>query len=110
MPKDQNGYPIPALRLSTGGAHAINATATATRNTSDFNTNCRVISLYATENVYVEVGDATVEATTSSHFFPKGVYYDVALIDDNVSKIRDTHISVLKYGADDGVLFVSEKL
>ena len=106
LPLDHNGHPIPALRLQSGGAHAINSTVTSARNTTPFGADTRVISLYASQDVYIKFGDSTVTATTSSHFFPAGLYYDMAVGGDGTGHY--THIAVLRVSAD-GIVRISEK-
>jgi hypothetical protein len=108
MPNDGQGRPIPALRLSPGKAHTVTTTATAAKNSTAFDGDTRVISIYATEDVFVEVGTSTVVATALSHFIPAGLYYDIALVDDDVSKVRDTHISCIR-SSSDGTVYISEK-
>ena len=49
MPQDIDGHPIPAVRLKEGGAHTINTGASSARNTTAFDPETRIISLYATD-------------------------------------------------------------
>ena len=65
-----------------------------------------MVSIYATQNVYVKFGDNTVEATSADHFYPAGIYYDVAIGGD--MQEHWTHISVLR-ATTDGVVYISEK-
>lgn len=109
MPNDGQGRPIPALRLAPGKSQKITAAGTAAKNAVAFSEDTRVIGVYAVEDIYIEVGADDVVATTNSHFLPGGLYYDIALVDDDVSKTRDTHISVLQVSAGDTV-YVSEKV
>jgi hypothetical protein len=107
LPRDDDNFPIPALRLkATGGAHAISATASTARNATAFDGETRVVSLYATDGVYVRFGDDTVTATTSDHYFPSGVYYDFAIGGGKTGQF--THIAALRANAD-CMLYVSEK-
>ena len=106
LPLDQDSNPIPAVRLRSGGAHAIAATATSVRNATGFNAETRVVSLYATGPVYVKFGGASVTATSSDHYFPSGVYYDFAIGGDKVPHY--THVAVLRVSSD-CTLYVSEK-
>lgn len=107
MPTDQNNNPIPALRLKDGGAHKINATATSARNSTAFNSETQIISLYATTGVYIKFGDSAVTATTSDHYFPAGVYYDFAIGGDGAA--QKTHIAALRESSD-GAVYISEKI
>lgn len=106
MPTDSNDNAIPALRLKPSGAHTIAATATSARNTAAFNAETKIVSLYATVPVYVNFGDQTVTATTSDHYFPAGLYYDIALGGDQSAQF--THIAVLRVSTS-GTLYISEK-
>ena len=106
LPEDSSDNPIPVLRLKSGGAHSIASSATSARNSTGFNADTRVISVYATEPVYLAFGDATVTATASDHYFPAGIYYDVAIGGEKTGHY--THMAVLRVSAD-GNVYVSEK-
>jgi len=107
LPLDVNDNPIPALRLKTGGAHVIASGASSARNTNAFDADTRVVSVYASQPVYLAFGDASVSATTSDHYFPAGLYYDVALGGDGAA--HATHVGVLQVSAG-GQVYVSEKV
>lgn len=106
LPKDQNDNVIPALALRPSGAHQISAAGTAARNSTAFAATTRVVGLYATVPVYIATGGATVTATTSDHYFPAGIYYDIAIGGD--VSAHDTHLSALAV-SDSGTLYISEK-
>lgn len=106
LPKDSDDNAIPALRLKSGGAHSIAATAASARNSTAFSDETRVVSLYATGGVFVKFGGPTVTATASDHYFPSGVYYDIALGGGKAPHY--THIAVLRATAD-CTLYISEK-
>lgn len=109
LPKDADNNIIPALRLKgTGGAHTIAATATSARNSTAFDTDTRVVSVYATGAVYLRFGSSTVTATSSDHYYPNGVYYDFAVGGGDVKGPRFTHLAVLRASTDCAV-YVSEK-
>ena len=107
MPRDDDSRVIPALRLKPGGAHAIPAGAASARNALPFAPDTRVVSVYATGPVYVRTGGADVTASAADHYFPEGVYYDLSIGD--ALRERHTHIAVLRAGAADCTLHVSEK-
>jgi len=107
LPLDVNDNPIPALRMKSGGAHVINSGAASARNAAAFDDETRVVSLYASEPVYVSFGDASITASTSDHFFPAGLYYDVSLGGDGAP--HATHMAVLQVAAA-GNVYVSEKV
>lgn len=106
MPTDSNDNAIPALRLKDNGAHAITIGASTTRNITAFNATTKIVSLYADVPTYIACGGASVTATTSDHYFPAGVYYDIAIGGDNTAHY--THIATLQVGSG-GTLYVSEK-
>lgn len=107
MPTDDNNHPIPALRLKDGGAHSIAATATSARNSSGFGADTQVISICPTVAVYVKCGSSSVTATTSDHYIPAGLYYDIAIGGDGQK--QTTHIAVLRAEPTDGIVYISEK-
>ncbi len=106
LPRDSSDHPIPALRLRSGGGHSISATGTAARNSTAFNAETRVISVYATVAVYLKFGGDSVTATSSDHYFPAGVYYDFAIGGDSAGHY--THVSVLA-ASGNGSVYISEK-
>lgn len=106
LPQDLNENPIPALRLKPNGAHTISASAAPARNTNPFTETTRIVSLYADTDVFIACGGANVTATSADHFFPAGVYYDIAIGGDNSAHY--THLSVLQ-ASGAGTVYVSEK-
>ncbi len=106
LPQDQNDNPIPALRMKNSGAHSISVSASSTRNSNAFAENTRVVSIYADTPIYIAFGDSSVTATTSDHFFPAGIYYDVAIGGDKSAHY--THIATLQV-SESGNLYISEK-
>lgn len=107
LPRDSDNTPIPALRLNPNGAHALSPTTTTpARNTTAFDADTRVISVYATNDIYIKFGDNAVDATINDHFFPKGLYYDFAIGGDKT--VQTQYISVLAVNADCSV-YISEK-
>lgn len=106
LPTDADDNPIPAVRFKNGGAHAISSGISSVRNSSAFDGDTRVISLYATEDVYIRFGDSSVTASTSDHFFPKGTYYDISVGGGRTAQY--SHIAVLQVSAA-GTVYVSEK-
>lgn len=108
LPKDADNNTIPAFRLREGGAHSIAFTDTAARNSTAFDSDTKVISLYATMPVYLKLGDSSVTATTSDHYFPAGIYYDVAIAGGSAKGPHNAYISALRT-TEDGTLYISEK-
>jgi len=108
LPKDADNNVIPALRLKDNGAHIVTVTGTATSNNTAFDENTCVVSLYADVPFYIKFGDVGVTATSSDHYFPAGLYYDVALSGGRGKGAHHTHLSILRADGD-GTLYVSEK-
>lgn len=106
LPKDSDNNPIPALRLKDSGAHSVAVTATSARNSTAFDNDTRVVSLYATAPMFVSFGDGSVTATTSDHYFPAGIYYDIAIGGGKAG--QSTHIAAIRESSD-GTLYISEK-
>lgn len=106
LPTDSDNNVIPAVRLRDGGAHSIAVTDATARNGDAFNAETRIVSLYATGAVYIKFGDAGVEATSSDHYFPAGIYYDFAVGGGRVDQY--THVAALRVSSD-CALYISEK-
>ena len=107
LPKDADNNLIPALRLKPGGAHLIAATSSSARNSTPFSDATRVVSVYATGPVYLRFGGASVTASGTDHYFPAGIYYDMA-IGGGAKGPLHTHLAVLRADSDCSV-YVSEK-
>ena len=106
LPLDSNDNPIPALRFKNDAAHVISSGVSSARNSTAFDADTRVVSLYATHNIYVRFGDDSVTATIDDHYFPAGQYYDVAIGGDGAGHY--SHVAVLRVDTD-GAVYVSEK-
>ncbi len=109
LPQDADNHVIPALRLRTpGGAHALTVTATSIRNSVSFSSETKIISLYATVPVFLKFGDAAVTAAATDHYFPVGVYYDMAISGGGDKGAHYTHMAALR-AETDGIVYISEK-
>lgn len=106
LPLDNDNNPVPAVRLRDGKAHSITSSGSSARNATAFDDDTRVISIYATEDVYIAFGDSTVTADSGDHFFPKETYYDLAIGGSKVSHY--THMAVLQVSTG-GTVYISEK-
>ncbi len=106
LPHDADNNVIPALRLKSGGAHSIASSAVSAKNATAFDVNTKIISMYASEPVYINFGDLNVTATTNNHYFPAFTYYDLSI--GGGATGHYTHIAVLAAGAD-GMVYISEK-
>lgn len=107
LSKDVNNVPLPALRLKNNCAHTIDVSSTSATNSTAFNDETRVVSLYATGPVHICFGaSSSVNATSSDHYFPEGVYYDIAIGGDGT--VQYSYIAAI--AADyDCKLHISEK-
>lgn len=108
LPKDADNNPIPALRLKDDSAHSVAIGVTSARNNTAFDSATQIISLYATAACYVRLGNSSVTATTSDHYFPAGVYYDIAISGGDGKSSQDLYIAVIR-ASEDGTLYISEK-
>jgi len=108
LPTDVNNNIIPALRLKPDGAHSISVSAVSARNSISFSSDTKIISLYATAPIFINFGNSSVVADNTDHYFPAGIYYDVALGGDTGSS-QFTHISVIRAETDCN-LYISEKI
>lgn len=106
LPIDSDNNTIPAMRLKSGAAHKITSSGTSTRNSTAFGAGTQVVSLYATQDVYIKFGDSTVTAANTDHFFPAGIYYDVAI--GNARSGHAPHLAVLQVTTG-GTVYISEK-
>jgi hypothetical protein len=107
LPKDIDNAAIPAVRLKPSGAQTISTvTASSTRTGTAFHAKTEIVSLYATEDMYVNFGDDTVTAAATDHFFPKGIYYDFAIGGDKVDQY--SHVAA-RAASTAGTLYISEK-
>lgn len=106
MPRDQRDHPIPCLKID-GQPHKITITGVTARNTTAFDAKTRIVSLYATVPVFLKQGDANVEATVNDHYFPAGIYYDIAIGSAENDDFAP-HIAFIKADGD-GVVYISEK-
>jgi len=107
LPLDSNNHPIPAMRLRAGGgAHTISATGTSARNSTAFSSETRVVSVYATQPVYLKFGGASVTAANTDHYFPADVYYDFAIGSERTG--QSTNLAVLAVSTN-GTVYISEK-
>lgn len=107
LPTDANQNPIPALRLKPSGAQTVSAaTGSSARNATAFAADTLIVSLFATQDVYVRFGDNTVTAANTDHFFPANTYYDFAIGDKGMA--RYTNIAVRAVSTA-GTVYISEK-
>lgn len=106
LPQDSNNNPIPAMRLKPSAAHTLVAGGTSVRNATAFAGETRVISIYADVPVYLAFGGEDVAASASDHYFPAGIYYDLAIGGGKTGQA--SHVAVLAV-ATGGNVYFSEK-
>ena len=106
QPIDDNNYAIPILPLKAGGGQSVAIGAGSLRSTA---VTTQAVTLHATANCFVEIGDATVVASvTTSHYLPELQTYDVSTgILFGTSDTR--HIAVIRADTQNGTLFISER-
>ena len=108
QPRDDGNDPIPVLGLRPSGGQQIAFSGATARSTAISNS-IRVVTLYATQDCFVETGDATVEANGStSHFLPAGIPYDISLGAETDATNNDKYVAVVAV-ADSGTLYLSER-
>src|SRR5210317_325662 len=108
QPRDDGNDPIPVLGLRPSGGQQIVFSGASARSTAVSNS-VRVVTLYATQDCFVETGDATVEANGStSHFLPASIPYDISLGAETVASENDRYVSVIAV-SDSGTLYLSER-
>ena len=80
FPLDDDGHPIPVLGFDYRGTQKLAVGAVSVRNASPIPADVQLVSLIATGQCRVEIGDATVTAdpVASPVLFP-GQYVDVPL-------------------------------
>lgn len=106
LPQDLNDNPIPALRLKTGKAHQVSVSGSSTRNSTAFDSDTQIISLYSDVPIHIAFGGASVTASNNDHYLPAGLYYDISIGGDHSAHY--THIAALQV-SDSGTLYISEK-
>jgi hypothetical protein len=100
-PRGTSATPVAILG---GATHAISFTGTSARNTTAFDSKTRVLAgMVADQNCYIEAGDSTVVATTSSTYLASGAVYSFG-IDSNI-----THVAVIRATADGTLRFFESK-
>ena len=106
QPKDDNNNPIPILPLKASGGQSVAIGAGSLRSTA---VTTQAVTLHANCNCYVEVGDSTVTASTStSHYLPELQTYDVST--SILFGTADTrHVAVIRADAQNGTLYISER-
>lgn len=109
QPRDDSNYPIPLLSFRPHSAQHISFTAGSATLSATFSPSVRVISLFCTEDCYIELGDASIQAdSTTSHFIPTGIYLDISLGSETDARQNYKYLSVIG-ASTSGVLHISER-
>ena len=87
--RDSSGAPVQALRPAETAALSVSGTTARVAVPSGSN----IARLAATGDVHVAFGDSSVEATTSSMFFPAGVEVFNAIAYTHVAAIAASGVS-----------------
>jgi hypothetical protein len=106
LPVDANNYPVPVLRLRPGASQNLAVSTSSVRCATSFNTETRIVGIYATSAMFVRFGDSTVTATTGDHYLPADTYMDVSVAADDLQSFSS--VAAIR-SATDGTLYVSEK-
>jgi hypothetical protein len=106
QPKDENNNAIPILPLNPGGGQKVTVSGASARSTA---ITTQAITLHATANCFVEIGDSTVIANgLTSHYIPELQTYDIGTgIAFGAADTR--HVAVIRADAIDGDLYISER-
>lgn len=109
MAKDDANEPIPLLGLQPQGGQNLNFNSSSSSMSAALKDSIRVVTLFSTDDYYVELGDATVQANkTNSHFIPGGFLFDVALGSEYDARETAKYVAVIGDTAS-GVLHISER-
>ena len=108
QPRDDGNDPIPVLGLRPG--RGLQVPYTASSNTSPaISSSVRVVTLFATTDCFIETGASSVAATTTtSHFLPASVPYDISLGAETDPSENDKYVAVIQ-SASGGTLYISER-
>ena len=108
QPRDDGNDPIPVLGLRPG--RGLQVPFTASSNTSpQISNSVRVVTLFATQDCFVEIGGASVEASTStSHFLSASIPYDISLGAETDPNQNSKYVAVIQ-DATAGKLYISER-
>ena len=108
QPRDDGMEPIPVLGLRPNGGYQVPFTSNS--NTSPaIAGSIRVVTLYSTQDCFIETGGASVVANTSnSHFLPASLPYDISLGAETDATNNDKYVAVIQ-AVSGGTLYISER-
>lgn len=109
QPKDDDNDPIPLLSYRPAKGHQITTDIATSVRSQEFSASVRVISIFATENCFIELGDNAVTADkNTSHFIPASMYLDISLGSNIIANQNYKYLSVISLSTA-GLLFISER-
>jgi hypothetical protein len=108
MPRDDNSQSIPVLRFREGGSQTVSLSDAAVRS-SALSSGTRVITVTCTVASFFRTGGSDVTASTSDHYIPAGIPFDMALGSDmSDTDAYHAYISIITSGAT-GTAYISER-
>lgn len=109
LPKNPGGGLVQVMRSKVGaagvGAHQITVSGTSARNTTAFDTDTRVIEVYAIEDCWFRQGDGTITAAANDHFLPAKTGRLYAIGGDQLTQA--THFAAIQVTTG-GTLYITE--
>ena len=111
QPRDDGNDPIPVLGFRFNSGHQVSFNASTSTISSQLSNSVRVVTLYATEDCFIETHVSnTAEANKSnSHFIPKTVPYDISLGQEVIASNNDRFVAVIG-STEGGTLYISERI
>ena len=109
QPRDDGNDPIPVLEFRPNKGHQVPFTVGASNTSPQFSDSVRVVTLYSTQDAFIETGDGTTTASNvTSHFLPATIPYDISLGDETVASSNDKFVAVIG-DSSAGKLYISER-
>jgi hypothetical protein len=108
QPRDDGNEAIPVLALRPN--RGLQVPFTDTSNTSpQISSSVRVVTLFATQDCFIEIGGSGVEANTSnSHFLSSSIPFDISLGAETNPADNDKFVAVIQ-ASNPGTLHISER-
>ena len=108
QPRDDANAPIPVLGLRPSGGQSVSISGTSARSTQ-ISSSVRVITLFSDTDCFIESGDSSVTASTStSHFLPASTLFDLSLGSETNASDGNKFIAAIT-SSGTGTLRISER-
>ena len=108
QPRDDANAPIPVLGLRPSGGQSVSISSSSARST-ELNSHIRVVTLFSDTDCFIETGDSSVTASTStSHFLPASTLFDLSLGSETNASDGDKFIAAIT-SSGTGTLRISER-